>query len=181
MRLYVLRHAQRAPDDPTFDSPLLPEGQETATELATKLKTSCPPFTHLYTSPFLRCVQTIAPYCQASERVVRVEHALYEYIRADAGHDPVAFRRSWEQGTHPELDACVDRTYASWWPLTALTYDESETTMRRRVRAFVAHLREQHAADDVVLLVTHLSAINAILDRPDETDCAMGSVVEVEV
>lgn len=180
MRLFVLRHAERAADDATFASPLLPQGEATAAALATTLAADHPRFTHVYTSPFLRCVQTLAPYCAATTaRTVRVDNALYEWIRGDAGHDPTHHQRAWPWGTHPHLDAHLDASYASWWPLAAIPYDESEEAMRTRVRAFRAHLEEVHSPDDVVLLVTHLSAINALLHRADEAPFAMGHCQEL--
>ena len=178
MRLFALRHAERAPDDPTVDSPLLPEGHATAAALA--LSTSCPRFTHVYTSPFLRCLQTIAPLCaQCPTLSLRIEHALYEYMRADAGHDPATWRRTWTPGQCAAVDEHIDRAYTSWWPLAALEYGETEAVMRARATAFRAHLADAHGPDDVVLLVTHLSVVNALREQSDEAPCPMGTLVEL--
>ena len=178
MRLFALRHAERAPEDPTFDSPLLPEGHATAEALASS--PSCPHFTHVYTSPFQRCLQTIAPLCaQCPSMPLRIEHALYEYMRADAGHDNATWRRTWTPGQCAAVDAHIDRAYTSWWPLASLEYGETEEVMRARATAFREHLAHVHGPDDVVLLVTHLSVVNALRDQPDEAACPMGTLVEL--
>lgn len=179
MRLFVLRHEKRDPVDPSFASPLLPAGHADAARLATTLCATCPTFTHVYSSPFPRCVQTIAPYCVATGTRVRCEYALYERIQADAGHDRDAFRLPWTPGVYPELDACVDTRATSWGSLDAVTWGETETAVRARTQAFVAHLHATHRAEDVVLLVTHLSVLNAVRGAADDAAFPMGGVVEV--
>lgn len=182
MRLFALRHAERAPNDPSFDSPLLPEGHATAAALADALANdpTYPRFTHLYTSPFRRCLETVAPLCTRSPTIpIRVEHALYEYMRTDAGHDPDTWRRTWMPGQGSALDAHIETSYTSWWPLQALTYGETEAVMRARVTGFRVHLNDVHHQDDAVLLVTHLSAVNALRGQPDDAPCPMGTIIEL--
>jgi len=63
--VYVLRHAQpSAGDMPNRDRPLTDFGHAQAEALVPYLSTL--QFTAVYTSPFVRAVQTIRPFCQAS-------------------------------------------------------------------------------------------------------------------
>lgn len=181
MRLYVLRHAVRAADDPTFDSPLLLEGHIIAENLSEVLSNIKPRITHIYSSPFLRCIQTIAPFCFTSKQTptVRLEHALYEYIRLDAGHDPDLFRRDWKFGIHSQLDTCLDTSYRSWYKLSDIGCNDLEV-LKKRVIEFRHYLENTHDKDDVVLLVTHLSVLNVLRHEPDDTPFDMGGILEIK-
>lgn len=181
MRVFVLRHAERSEHDATFHSPLIQDGLATAQSLAKTLASHNPRFTHIYSSPFVRCVQTIYPYCvqSAATPAVRIENALYEFIHEGGGHDPATFRQSWDAEAYPQLNGCVDASYASWWPLAAIEYNESEVAMKTRVHGFYHRLKEKHGDNDVILLVTHQSPINALLSRPNTTPFPMGTIQEV--
>lgn len=180
MRVFVLRHAERSEHDATFHSPLIQDGLATSQSLSHTLASHAPRFTHIYSSPFVRCVQTIYPYCvQSDTPVVRIENALYEFIHKGGGHDPMTFRQSWDPSVYPQLNGCVDPSYASWWPLAAIEYNETELAMKTRVQGFYHQLKEKHGDDDVILLVTHQSAINALLSKPNTTPFQMGTIQEV--
>ena len=51
--------------------------------------------------------------------------------------------------------------------------------MRARVTAFRVHLTNVHAPEDNVLMVSHLSAVNALLGRTDDATFPMGGVTEL--
>ncbi|KAI9791388.1 MAG: hypothetical protein M1816_003955 [Peltula sp. TS41687] len=76
--IYLTRHALRAPftldalsgtySTPTptptgipTDVPLVSAGHAQAAELAAHLATLSPPITHIYSSPYIRCLQTLSP------------------------------------------------------------------------------------------------------------------------
>ena len=78
MRIYLLRHEKRDLRDPTFYSPLLPEGLEDADKLKyllDKLEINV-----IYASPFKRVLQTIKPYCDMKDLKINIEYGLYEQI-----------------------------------------------------------------------------------------------------
>lgn len=155
MIVYVLRHEQRDSLDPRFHSPLTPGGRLGAEELATAL--SALNITVVYTSPFLRAVQTAHPFCEAHGRLMRVDHALYESL------DNPVFDVSSSHHTWRDLPsvyhAAIDTSYVSSTGAVPLreTFDE----VRARVRPFVRGLLERHRKG-AVLLVTHLTTANAI-------------------
>ena len=203
MRLFLIRHEARTPNDPTFWSPLTPTGLRNALyQMAPELQTVIQP-THIYTSPLLRCIQTVAPYCAVNRRkgVLRCDYGLFERVRGppsplasganddiherEKHFDPNTFRtqRVTDCPHYAHLHPFVDTTYTSSCSPDAVAYGETAEDVGRRARAFVSHLRQVHPSahsNDRVVLVTHRSVINALLGREDEEEFPMGGVVEVE-
>ena len=192
LALYLIRHERRNPTDRTFHSPLLPEGQCGAERLA---REAMLPHVHvLYTSPFQRCLETLAPFVRRRPRSApplraRVEYALYERIaaeteadrlRGEVAFDPENFVHSVpEDSPHREL---LDARYTSWLPPHAITWDESVEDVGARAVAFLQHLQREHGAGDElvnVVVVSHLSVLNAMLGRPDEAEFPMGGILRV--
>ena len=193
MRVLVLRHEKRNEHDPTFWSPLIEEGHINANDiLVPRLNDHYPDFTHIYTSAFVRCLQTIVPYCQQTniETRLKIEHGLYERIVDDGGHDPINFRQTWslehtpslnknQIDTYEMLNSYVDTTYTSWWPIERIYYGESVEAVQLRATSLLTHLQTIHNKDDVVLLVTHRSIVNAMLGKSDDNPFPMGGIAEV--
>ena len=192
MRLFVLRHEKRQPHDPTFWSSLTPEGVRDAMyHVAPLLQSDIRP-THLYTSPLLRCLQTVAPYCAVNRNthVLRCEPALYERVRdapdpltpSERTFDPSSFREQ-HLGLRPAYDYLhpyVDTSYTPHVPMDDIRWGETEHDVRERVVRFLSHLRSVHAPTDRVLLVTHRSVVNVLLERSDSADFPMGGIALVQ-
>ena len=155
MTVYVLRHEKRDPSDPRFHSPLTPDGLRGAEKLATTL--SALNIGIVYTSPFLRAVQTAYPFCKTHGHCMFVDHALYESL------DSPLFDASNSQHTWHDLPAAyhatIDADYASTCGSVPLR--ETFGQVCDRVHPFVRALRDRHHGDNVVL-VTHLTTANAI-------------------
>lgn len=196
LALYFVRHERRHPLDRTFHSPLLLEGQRGARLLAASLSKIQPRVHVLYSSPFRRCLETWGPFLEQSQTVpplqVRIENALYERIAAETAADrargetafhPARFRETVSRELpHAQF---LDTQYESWLPLEAVLWNESVADVQERARAFLEHVRRTHVpthSTDVinVVIVTHLSVLNAMLDRPDDAEFPMGCVHRVE-
>ncbi len=180
MQLILLRHEQRSSSDPTFLSPLTEEGQRNA-ESTLPAKLLGLSITHIYTSPFLRCKQTLLPFCTQQQQLmvakVRQEFAQYERIRASEGFEQSTYRQS-----ESEIDHLLDAGYVPRMSLDAIKFNETEADVRERVRKFCAQLAETHSDDDVVLVVSHLSVINAFLERDgDDDSLPMGGLVHTRL
>ena len=68
MKIYILRHEMRPLHDPRFMTELTEHGKHKAMfSLKNTLKNIS--FTHIYSSPFLRVLQTIAPYAENNHYV----------------------------------------------------------------------------------------------------------------
>lgn len=177
MTVYVLRHEHRDPLDPRFYSPLTPDGRRGADELVTALVPLR--IDAVYTSPFLRAVQTAHPFCATHGHRMRVDHALYESLDCPlfGSNDS---HRTWRD-LPSVYHSAIDTEYASIHGAVSLreTFDQ----VRDRVRPFVHALRERHNEDNV-LLVTHLTTANAVRrewgeDCVADADIAMGEWVEL--
>ena len=73
--IYIVRHELRY-DDPTFFTSLTNEGQKNAEKLSEKFNNI--DFDIIYSSPFLRTIQTVLPYCKNYDKKINIEYGLYE-------------------------------------------------------------------------------------------------------
>ena len=183
MRLYLLRHEARSVDDPTFYSALTPHGKQAARNLIGSLS-EIEPIRYIYTSPFLRCIQTIAPFAHKRGHCLRRDFALYERVHTTdpataVQFNPANFRIDFPTD-HP-LHALLDPRYASSIGIDALEWEETAQDVCRRGDAFVDHIRPLLELDDdaAILVVSHLSVINAIRGLPDDTPLPMGELIQV--
>jgi broad specificity phosphatase PhoE len=89
-RVWIARHASRLdfaepawahsaprPDDP----PLSPAGRREACAIARRLERE--PIAHLFSSPFLRCVETAEPIAERLRLRIRVEDGLSEWLNRE--------------------------------------------------------------------------------------------------
>lgn len=119
MRLLLLRHAESRPDHalPEADWPLSDRGREQAQQLIEPLGAQHPD--HLFSSPFRRALDTVAPFALWSKRAVAVDPAFVECtFRSGYVPDwPAPIARAWADRTHTDVgcesaDACQTRIVA---------------------------------------------------------------------
>jgi len=88
--IWIARHARRLDfDDPSWaaraerphDPPLSPAGEREAQALARRLEPE--PIAHLFSSPFLRCIQTAHAVATRLGLAIRVEPGLSEWLNRD--------------------------------------------------------------------------------------------------
>jgi 2,3-bisphosphoglycerate-dependent phosphoglycerate mutase len=75
MKIYILRHEDRTMDG-TFFSPLTQDGLDNAVkliELLNKYNIDC-----IYSSPFIRTLQTVYPYAKSKGLKINADHSLSE-------------------------------------------------------------------------------------------------------
>lgn len=190
-KLYLVRHAQstnnaypepqRIPDPPLTDL-----GKQQAHALAKV----APQFdaTHLFTSPFLRTLQTTEPLVESTGLVPIIHAELFEQGGCYRGYDPI--------GKHPEpglrrseiaehfpgwhIDPAIDEQ--GW---NKLPHYENLDMARERARR-VAQWLEQEFQDSAaqILLVIHadfkLRLLEALLKRIDLEE-NLGSVINTSI
>ncbi|MGJ3241045.1 MAG: histidine phosphatase family protein [Anaerolineae bacterium] len=86
--LYLVRHGQRldeidkrwyeATDANRYDSPLSPQGEAQAEKLAQRL--SSEPIDWIFSSPYLRALQTAHPVAEALDLPLHIEHGVGEWL-----------------------------------------------------------------------------------------------------
>ena len=168
--IYCLRHEER-PDDPRYFTTLTEQGLQRAHQLCDTL----PHVTHIYSSPFVRCLQTIRPYCLHRHLRVCREFSLYERTE-DPRFTPTNYLVDEVPSAYTTM---VEPEYTSFLVPGDVRHNETPAQVQERAQRFLEHLQGTHGEHDVVLLVSHLSVINALLNREDAAPLAMGQLVQM--
>ncbi len=149
-RLLLIRHAESAPDPdlPEPEWPLSETGESQAFDLVEDL--SAHRITTIYSSPYLRAVDTVTPLAHALGLPIVLENDLRERKLTNSMHDDwrQALVRSWDDFDFA-LQGC-----------------ESSRTCQSRVDACVTRLAEVHG-DEVIALASHGNAIALFLHSID--------------
>ena len=87
MKIYILRHEDRTMDC-SFFSPLTKKGLENAISLISLLKEK--KIGAIYSSPFIRTLQTVYPYSETNNIPINLEYSLSEFQ-----HDEIIPKRSY--------------------------------------------------------------------------------------
>lgn len=157
--VYLMRHSERNKEY-LFDSPLSKEGIENSkTVIVRKLEDYS--FDRIYCSPYLRTIQTIAPYCRKYKVKIKLDWALVENLPE-------------EEVSFSEFDDIIDSKYkpvisfgekcnalCSGMVKSSNKHMEIQLLLEAlRVRAskFLSSLKSGK-----VLVVTHLPVMNAFL------------------
>ena len=159
MKLILLRHQERG-YDVGFYSELTENGMTNSYILPDKLNKFN--IDVIYSSPFIRTLQTIYPYCNKYNKNVNVEYGLYEYQ-----HNIYFLLTKWyytiDDIFDSDLKEIINNNYKSIVNKDDFTILEDEINLERRIIKFFDYLRVVHK-DDTVLIVSHMGVINKIKD-----------------
>ena len=162
MELYLIRHAQslnnaRPEEQRVEDAPLTEKGRRQAAYLAdwiVSLK-----LTRLWTSPFLRALQTTQFLHDSTGLRPKVETDLHEVCGCVAGVTPQVMEgrpgmtRSEIEAQFPQYDVGKDINESGWWKSKPC---ESKAIACRRAQAILATTRREFArTDERVAYVMH--------------------------
>jgi broad specificity phosphatase PhoE len=157
------------PDDP----PLSADGVEQARRLARRLRGE--PVGAIYTSPFLRAVQTADAVAEALGLRIRVEPGFGEHL------NPEWFPRHPELHPISELTRRYPRIDPEYRPSVVPTYPETTAEAHRRAAQTVASIAGQSATP--VLFVGHGASVSGtawLLAHEDrETPCPLTGVFKL--
>jgi broad specificity phosphatase PhoE len=158
MKIFILRHEDRT-QDASFFSPLTKNGLENSKKLIEKFEDLG--INYVYSSPYIRTLQTIYPYVKSKDKQIRLEYALSEI------NDPHLIPKNAHGTFLPEYLAqsfLYDENYKCVIQPNELKYPEIEKDVLTRVKNFLKILITNHyKTDDRVLLVTHQVICNNIL------------------
>jgi broad specificity phosphatase PhoE len=150
MKLYILRHEDR-PTDCSFFTPLTEKGLENANKLVSILKELN--IDIIYSSPYIRTLQTICPY--ASEQNINIK---LEYGLAEINHPDIIAKKSTNQKL-PEYIATLfnyDKSYNSIVKYNDIKYPENIQNVEQRIKQILRQILEKKENEDKnILLVTH--------------------------
>jgi len=159
MKIFIIRHEDRT-QDASFFSPLTKNGLENSKKLINKFEDLN--ITHIYSSPYIRTLQTIYPYAKTREKKIKLEYGLSEI------NDAHLIPKN-AHGTYlPEYLAesfLYDENYKSTIQPNEINYPENEKDIVTRIKNFFKILITNHyKTDDRILLVTHQVVCNNILN-----------------
>ena len=162
-RLFLVRHGRvdfdserfrTSPRGRQWDPPLGNEGREQARALAARLALMDRPAA-ISSSPFLRCMETIRPYAEASGLEPELDEEIGEVFIGD-----------WEGLSFEQIisgDEELARRFREFEAMFSLAPGgESAEELRRRVVPAVDRIVERNPEGDL-LVVTHGGVINAYL------------------
>jgi broad specificity phosphatase PhoE len=159
MKLILLRHERRS-IDLGFFSELTEEGIKQSILLENKLKNY--DIDVIFSSPFIRTLQTIYPYASKYKKKVNIEYGLYEYL-----HNPYFMIFPWyytyDDIEDIDLKKIINKKYNSKINLSKFIVLEDETHLEMRIKKFFDYLKKKYK-NKTVLIVSHMGVINKIKD-----------------
>jgi len=161
MKIILLRHEERGIDI-SFNSNLTEDGLNNAnTSLKKKLEKMNIDF--IFSSPFIRTLQTIYPYSIANNKKINLEYGLYEYI-----HNPyflfITWYKTYDDINDDNLKGIVNTRYKSKVVKNDFKILENEVYLEKRIKIFFDTLLKKKYDKKTILLVTHKGVINKIKD-----------------
>lgn len=166
MKIYILRHEDRT-QDCSFYAPLTKEGLDNSKKLSKKIGEH--KINKIYSSPFIRTLQTIYPYAMDSSMNICLEHALQEI-----NHEDIISKKA-ANANLPQYIAESFRynpEYNSFIKSEDIPYPEKINNVEKRVKRFLRNIIGETKDNESVLLVTHQCIGHCIFDiirkaRPD--------------
>lgn len=152
--LYILRHEKR-PFNVGYKTELTNSGKKDAS-LSLQTLISCQKIDAVYSSPFVRTLQTVYPYCKKHNKKVRCDNGLYEFLNFGS------FERthSLKEIEDKELLSIVDNEYNSLIKVDGLK-GESPAHMKNRIQLFVNYIL--NTKDKNILIVSHQSVVEEVV------------------
>lgn len=155
MKIYILRHEDRTMDC-TFFSPLTEKGLKNSLELIDKLKGE--KINMIFSSPFIRTLQTIYPYSEKYKIPINLEYSLVEFQ-----HEDIIPKNSYMVRLPEYLakDFNSNANYNTEFEPEDISYPEKIDDVKKRVKRFFSNLIRNHHDKEVnIIIVTHQLACN---------------------
>ena len=173
MKIYLLRHEKRY-DNHNFDTDLTQDGFNNAEKL--KLELDKLNIDEIYVSPYKRVIQTIEPYLnlsnnRSSPKFINLEYGIYESLHNDKDFKNI-------RGLNDNLYGLkyFNKDYTSLIDKDDLKIGETYVNIRERANKFINYLLQNNNNKNI-LVVCHLSVINAILNRDERAEFEMGKLI----
>ena len=166
MKIIVLRHEERGSQS-DFDSPLTERGVLNSSHLPCTFQKKSYYFDEIYSSPYIRCIQTILPTASVFSKSIKIDNSLCEYHIDPNEHQTGAIILRPHTDIEKDLFN-LDSNYQS-----VLNFDtyfnkykngrfETTQDVVKRVWHFVENIFSESNKDSTVLIATHMSIVNII-------------------
>ena len=159
MKIYILRHEDRT-DDCSFFAPLTKLGLEKSNNLVGIIK-ECK-INKIFSSPFIRTLQTIDPFVRESKMQVNIEYGLEEI-----NHEDIIPKKA--AGINlPEYLAEIfnyNPNYKSHIKPSDIIFPEKTDHVKIRVKRLLRNIMtENNMNNNNILLVTHQGVCTSIIE-----------------
>ena len=158
MKIFILRHEDRTPDC-TFFSPLTENGLNNSIKLVQLLKENN--INMIFSSPFIRTLQTIHPYLKETKQLVNLEYGLSEI------HNPYIIPPASVGITLPDYLTKYyncNLEYVSLIKPNEIKYPENIKDCDNRMRLIIKNIIEKYYKTNLnILIVTHSTLCNTAL------------------
>ena len=179
--IILLRHEKR-PDNPSFNTLLTEDGNKCCDSLVSRLEGI--PFKpdYIYTSPYLRCLQTSYNISKKYDIKLNVDYSLSEYFNLTDREKVNTIPR--KLTTIEKNRYCINLDYTSLLKLDNFKENELDDDLLLRTKNFIDFLIKNHNDDSNILIVGHLSVLNSICvnfgyNRSLEQHFNMGSIIKL--
>ena len=158
MKIYILRHEDRT-QDCTFFSPLTELGLHNSKKLVDVLKENN--INLIFSSPFIRTLQTINPYLKSNNLKVNIEYGLSEIQHPDI-IPPKSVGVALPEYLAKHYN--YNPEYVSFIKYNELKYPENTKGLQSRTIKIIRYIIEKYYKTDLnILLVTHQGLCDKIL------------------
>ena len=158
MKIYILRHEDRTMDA-TFFSPLTNEGLDNSIKLIEVLKEH--KIDKIYSSPFIRTLQTVTPYSKSINLPINLDYSLSEIQ-----HPHIIPKKSYQITLPLYLAESFNYNpkYTSLFNPVDHKYPEDEKSVDKRVKRFMSKILTDELKNKYnILIVSHQIVCNIIL------------------
>ena len=149
MKLFLLRHEER-PQEIGFYTELTENGKKNSLDKIEQLEKLN--IDKIFCSPFIRCIQTIEPFCLKNNKFINIDCALGEY----------PYNESKERMSHPvDFLEIINLDYIP--VLSNIPFYEILKDLQERVKNFCTKLLIRYYDTNLnILIVSHQSILNTI-------------------
>lgn len=160
MKIYFLRHEERY-KSMSFFTPLTIEGKYNSIDLSDKIKSLG--ITHIYSSPFIRVLQTIEPFLIENDIQVNIENSLRE-INLLKGIPEKESKIELPEELYKQFR--INKDYESKLKTENIIYPETYSNARNRFLDFLRDLiNTNHTTDNNILLCSHAGLIMELINK----------------
>ncbi len=176
MKIYILRHEERY-ESPKFYTQLTPSGLDKSKLLTTILDNES--INLIFSSPFIRVLQTIKPYCEYKNmhKSICIDYSLYESM-----YDSRFFKKHEypiDLSSNDELFYLKDIDYKSTIPIANIKCPENKTDVQNRIIQFVTKLIEKYEHTTLNILLASHAAILTPLIKNMNTEYPLGGLTKI--
>ena len=157
MKIYILRHEDRTMDL-TFFSPLTKNGLDKFLKISDELVKL--EINSIYSSPYVRTLQTIFPYSKRTSLPVKLDYSLTELYQSD--NIP---KKSYTITLPDYISKSFnsDENYNSSIKPTEVEFPEKISNFKKRVKTFLNEIiMNNYKSEKNIILVTHQGVIDVI-------------------